>query len=85
MGSDVAGKEFQRYGPAEFAVLHPVHLTHASRTDFANDAIVSERSTGGKFCHFCSLYVTARVGARRNDDTLSEAEIEYNFDLPLPN
>jgi hypothetical protein len=51
MSRDFAGQEFQSHGPAELCVLSAVDLTHTARTDFGTDAIVRNRSTGGKFCH----------------------------------
>jgi hypothetical protein len=51
MSRDFAGQEFQSHGPAELCVLSAVDFTHTARTDFGTDAIVRNRSTGGKFCH----------------------------------
>ena len=47
IGSDFAGKEFQRDRTTELGVLRLVDLSHSSRTNLSRDAIVGERSSGG--------------------------------------
>ena len=52
MSSNIAGQKLQGYRTAQFCVLGQIDFTHTACTDFGNYAIVRNRSTGGKFCHW---------------------------------
>src|SRR5262245_24027329 len=47
MGRDFAREEFQGYRTAELSVLGSIDLTHSSRTNLANDAIMRQAGSGG--------------------------------------
>ena len=64
MSSDFGWEELQSDGSTELGILCSVDFSHSSRTDFADDAIVGQRSSGGKFSHCCFFYAIAIIAAR---------------------
>lgn len=54
---------------AEFGVLSPVHFTHTARTNPGDDAIMTDSSTGGKFCHSGVFTLLSRSAQDGNAQT----------------
>jgi len=47
MRGEFGCEEFQSHRTAKLSILRPVYFTHSSRTDFADDAISRQGSSGG--------------------------------------
>ena len=47
MSCEFTGEKFEGDWPAQFGVLSAVYFSHPTRTDFADDTIAGQRSSGG--------------------------------------
>src|SRR5713226_1962646 len=55
MRRDLSGEDLQSYFAIEFGILRQINLTHATRAEFGDDAIVGEIRAGEQFRHVCLL------------------------------
>src|SRR5438445_13652421 len=62
---EVSRQNLERNLAVKFGVLCEIDLTHATRTELGNDAIVRQAGAGGQLCHSCSFTSQRQIAQDR--------------------